>query len=130
MAARRNVQQEIVISELRQFVEETIEPALQLIDEINQTNIEGRYIKDSEDWRIKYIKPSLSLNLSLFQSTINRMQKDTTLYELKQIIEELREELEYTKNYIEALKLKDDIRLKEVEEIHIIEINSIVKQHK
>lgn len=120
MAARRNVQQEIVISELRQFVEETIEPALQLIDEINQTNVEGRYIKDSEDWRIKYIKPSLSLNLSLFQSTINRMQKDTTLYELKQIIEELREELEYTKNYIEALKLKDDIRLKEVEEIHII----------
>lgn len=130
MAARRNVQQEIVISELRQFIEETIEPALQLIDEINQTNVEGRYIKDSEDWRIKNIKPSMSLNLSLFQSTINRMQKDTTLYELKQIIEELREELEYTKNYIEALKLKDDIRLKEVEEIHIIEINSIVKQHK
>jgi hypothetical protein len=52
------------------------------------------------------------------------------LYELRQIIEELREELEYTKNYIEAIKLKDDIRLKEVEEIHIIEINAIVKKHK
>ena len=52
------------------------------------------------------------------------------MYELRQIIEELREELEYTKNYIEAIKLKDDIRLKEVEEIHIIEINAIVKKHK
>lgn len=52
------------------------------------------------------------------------------MYELRQIIEELRKELEYTKNYIEAIKLKDDIRLKEVEEIHIIEINAIVKKHK
>ena len=123
MAARRNVQQELVISELRHFIEENIEPALQLIDEINQTNVQERYIKETEDWRIKYIKPSLSLNLSLFQSTITRMHQDTTLYELRQIIEELREELEYTKNYIEAIKMKDDIRLKEVEEIHIIEIN-------
>lgn len=120
MAARRNVQQELVISELRHFIEENIEPALQLIDEINQTNVQERYIKDSQDWRIKYIKPSLSLNLSLFQSTIMRMQQDTTLHELRQIIEELREELEYMKNYIEALRLKEDIKLKEVEEKHII----------
>ena len=35
MAARRNVFQEQVISELRQFIDENIEPALQLIDEIN-----------------------------------------------------------------------------------------------
>lgn len=55
------------------------------------------------------------------------MQSDTTLYELKQIIEELREELEFTKNYVEAIKLKEDIKLKEIEEKHIIEINSIVK---
>lgn len=39
MAARRNVFQESVISELRQFIDENIEPALQLIDEINQTNL-------------------------------------------------------------------------------------------
>ena len=55
------------------------------------------------------------------------MQNDTTLFELKQIIEELREELEFTKNYVEALKLKEDIKLKEVEEKHIIEITTIIK---
>lgn len=72
----------------------------------------------------------MSLNLSLFQSTIVRMQKDTTLYELKEIINDLRQELEYCKNYEEALKLKEQIKIKEVEERHIIEINSIIKQHR
>jgi hypothetical protein len=72
-----------VISELREFIEENIEPALQLMDEINSTNLKERYIKDTFDVRIKFIKPSLSLNLSLFQSTINRMQKDTVVYDLK-----------------------------------------------
>jgi hypothetical protein len=60
------------------------------------TNLNERYIREEKS--SSYEKPNL--NLSLFQSTITRMQRDTPIYQLKKFADELKEENNYLNSYI------------------------------
>lgn len=99
MAARRNVFQEQTISELRQFIEENIEPALEIIEEINKNNMKYKYKKEG------------STELSMYYSTVLKMQRDTELHKLKNKILELNDEIEYLNSFVESLELKASINL-------------------
>lgn len=109
MAARRNILQENTIQELRLFIEEHIQPAFEFIDKIYNTNLKNGYVTVNKDDKINKLNQQISL--SLYQSTVLRMQSDTQLYKFKSKIDELTTEVEYLNGFNEALEMKASIYL-------------------